>query len=111
MLNVKNHGKWPTAVAEAAASAPWNVTNIPWVRIFAPRSGKACLPSTLIQKLLFNCTTFRILSNSDKILRQSIYYYTCNVVLSVSIGVIRILQSPADIDAAPVFAAIGMSYG
>ena len=36
-------------------------------------------------------------------------YHTCNVVLRVSMGVIRILHSPADIDAAPVFAATGMS--
>ena len=43
-------------------------------------------------------------------LRQ-IFILTCNVVLSVSMGVIKILQSPADIDAAPVFAAIGISYG
>jgi len=38
-------------------------------------------------------------------------YNTCKVVFSVSMGVINILQSPADIDAAPVFAAIGISYG
>ena len=66
VLNVKNHGKWPTAVAEAAASAPWKVTNIPWVRIFAPRSGKACLPSTLRQKLLFNCMTCIITLDDSK---------------------------------------------
>ena len=34
---------------------------------------------------------------------------TCKVVFTVSIGVINIRQSPADNDAAPVFAAIGKS--
>ena len=34
---------------------------------------------------------------------------TCNVVLTVSIGIMKILQTPAVIEAAPVFKAIGNS--
>ena len=59
-----------------------------------------------------NCTqkiTKHGTENEKKSYRSD--HHTCNVVLRVSMGVIRILHSPADIDAAPVFAAIGMSYG
>ena len=38
-------------------------------------------------------------------------FLTCKVVFSVSIGVMNIRHIPADIEAAPVFAAIGKSYG
>ena len=38
-------------------------------------------------------------------------YVTCKVVFKVSMGVMNIRQSPADTEAAPVFAAIGKSYG
>lgn len=37
--------------------------------------------------------------------------FTCSVVLSVSMGMMAILQTPAVTDAAPVFTATGRSYG
>ena len=141
---MKNHGKCPTAVAEAAAKAPWKVTCInekrnnnfedfelennangykyatknvdtlrtiiPCVLIFVPRSGSACFPSTYNVKLCLH--SFAGIRRHWKFYLESCNihsFLTCKVVFRVSIGVIKIRHSPADIEAAPVFAAIGKS--
>jgi len=74
---VANHGQWPTIVAPAAPSAPWNTTSGPPLRSFSRISGIPRAPST------------------------------CNVVLKKSTGISAIRNTPAVKEAAIVFTATG----
>ena len=89
VLKVRNHGKWPTAVAEAAAQAPCQSTPRPSRATFLCKRCTAPWPSACKRKSILTTFFFYAL-------------YTCKVVFTVSMGMMNILHPAETREAAAV---------